>query len=167
MLKEDIEHAKRFFTTTVSLLTTASKGKRNVMACEWTFNVSYDPLYIAVFVNPKHYTYDLLKESSEFGVNLCSIDQAALAHYVGNVSGKTVDKFKEFNIKTMPSKFIAPPLINGSVLSAECKVVKCIKLGDHVMFVGQVLRALVDDERKPFAMHLGKLHYLGKRVAKK
>ena len=67
----------------------------------------------------------------------------------------------------MPSKFIAPPLIKGSVLSAECKVVKYAKLGDHVMFVGEVLRAFVDDEKKPFAMHLGKLYNLGKHVAKK
>ncbi len=167
MLKEDVANASDFFTTTASLLTTASKNKRNVMACEWTFNISYSPFLIGIFVNPKHYTYKLLNENLEFGVSMACVDQAGLVHSVGNTSGRHVDKFKKFKIKTMPSKFIKPPLVKGSVMNAECKVIMKKKIGDHELFVGKVLRALVDDEKKPFAMHGGKFYHLGKKVAKK
>ncbi len=167
MYKDDLANGWKSFTNGVGLLTSGSRKDFDVMACEWTFNVSYDPFLVAVLVNPKHYTYKLLLKNPEFGITLASDDQGALVHFAGGSTGKTVDKFKQFHVHTLKSKHIKPPLVKGGVFAAECKVVSKKKIGDHVMFVGKVLRCLTDESKQPLLYRSGKFHYLGKKIERK
>ena len=167
MYKENFTNGSKFFANGVGLLTSGSGKEFDVMACEWTFNVSYNPFLVAVLVNPKHYTYKLLLRNPEFGITVASVEQAALTHFAGTSTGSTTDKFKQFRIHLLKSKHIKPPLIKGGVFSAECKVVKKVKIGDHVMFVGKVVRCLTDESKQPLLYRSGKFHHLGKKINRK
>src|SRR5690349_19731414 len=96
----------RFFLTTVALVTTRSSRGDNVMAAEWAFNVSYEPMLVAVSLGHHNVTHDAVAESKEFGVNLASQEQFALASFAGGFSRSEVDKMSSLAVKTRPGEAI-------------------------------------------------------------
>src|SRR5437868_11572371 len=86
----------QYFATTVNLLTSCNhEGKVNVMACEWTMNVSFDPLKVMCLLSSDKLTHEYITETREFGVNLCADTQSSLSHFAGDVSGREVDKLSD------------------------------------------------------------------------
>lgn len=153
----------RYFATTVSLVTTRSSKGDNVMAAEWTFNVSYDPLLVAVFVNPHHATHAAILETKEFGVNLACEEQYALASFAGGFSHSEAEKLTSAAIRTRPGRAIRAPMIEGSLAQLECKLVATFKAGDHTEFVGEVVAAQADGEKKPLILYRG-YRRLGEKI---
>lgn len=166
MRKESIEDARGFFTTTVALVTSKRGQDVNVMSAEWSLRVSIKPFLMAVFVGYKRATYDMIKDSGEFGLSYCSDKQGHLAHVAGNYSFRDTDKFKEADFPTFKSRHIAAPLIEGSISNFECRVIDEFQMGDHAAFVGEVLTAYYDDEQGPLVFHNGKYWNLGDRIPK-
>jgi flavin reductase (DIM6/NTAB) family NADH-FMN oxidoreductase RutF len=150
MQNEVMDNVHRYFATTVALVTTS--GRRygsNVMAAEWTMQVSYDPMIIAVFLH-RSPTYWNIVESKSFGVNIASEEQAELVNIAGGYSGTEIQKFAiPGTFDTYPGKMIKVPMIRKCALNAECKVTKIQKVGDHVMVLGKVLAAKFDDSKLP------------------
>ena len=147
--------AHRAFTTTVGLITTHDGRGPNVMAAEWTFNVSYDPFLIMVVVRPVHATHEAIAASKEFGVSLCSEDQSRLASFAGHFSKDDTEKLSSELFETYPAKHIRAPLIQGALLNAECKLVDSFPVGDHTAFVGEVIAATWDPSKRPLVLHRG------------
>ncbi|HKU50495.1 MAG TPA: flavin reductase family protein [Nitrososphaera sp.] len=144
------EKSHRYFATTVALITTrGSRYGDNVMAAEWTMQVSYDPMIIAVFVH-KSPTYLNMKEGKSFGVNIASEDQAELVNISGGYSAKELQKLRiPGAFMTYPGTTIDALMIRDCVLNAECKVVREHKVGDHIMVLGRVLAAKFDESKLP------------------
>jgi len=157
------------FITNVGLITSTGSNGDNVMACEWTHHVSYSPGLIMVCIGPGKATYENIKETREFGVNICSTDQTVLSSIAGGNSGKNVDKIailKELGFKFYPGKKIKSLMIDGTALSVECKVIKVIELGDHTMFIGEVVEASREYNKEPLAYHKGKYWRLTENIPK-
>ena len=127
--KTDFETSQNYTTTTVALVTSFSNNKTNVMSAEWSIRVSIDPFLIGLLVGYERETYNLIKESGEFGLSYCSDQQGELAHIAGNYSLKDTDKFATGKFRTFPSTYIKPPLIEGSISNYECKVIDEFKMG--------------------------------------
>lgn len=157
--------AYRAFTTTCALITTEGPQGPNVMAAEWTFNVSYDPFLILVLVDPANRTHDMILEAKEFGVNLTADDQVAAMAFAGHYSKADTDKPSSEAFRTFPAKRIKAPMIQGSLLSAECRLVDHYPMGDHTAFLGEVLDFTVDPEKSPVVLHRGS-HRLGERIVR-
>lgn len=166
MRVEGIRESRRHLTTTVALVTAKSGDVTNVMSAEWSLQVSLDPILMGVFVGYKRATYDLIKKSGEFGLSYCSDEQGDLAHIAGNYSLREADKFEKGNFKTFPSKHIDAPLIDGCISNFECEVVHEYQVGDHAAFVGKVLSAYSDDDKKPLVFHGGKFWKKGEQLPK-
>jgi len=167
-LKWGSEESRKFITN-VGLVTSSGPYGDNVMACEWTHHVSYSPGLIAVCINPKGATHANIKETKEFGVNICSTDQSVMSSVSGGNSGKSVDKIKvleELGFKFYKANKIKVPMIKDAALSVECKLFKEIPLGDHTMFVGEVVEVSVDPSKEPLAHHKGKYSVVGERIEK-
>jgi flavin reductase (DIM6/NTAB) family NADH-FMN oxidoreductase RutF len=159
----------QYFATTVNMLTSCSQeGKVNVMACEWTMNVSFNPFKVLCVVGIDKLTHSYMTESKEFGVNLCADTQASLSNFVGNVSGRDVDKLSEscFEGLLYASTQIKPPLIRGCILNAECVVEEMFPMGEYTGFLGLSLATTVDPEAKPLFYHRGKYFQLGAQIPK-
>jgi flavin reductase (DIM6/NTAB) family NADH-FMN oxidoreductase RutF len=159
----------QYFATTVNLLTSCNKeGKVNVMAYEWTMNVSFTPFKVLCVVGINTLTHSYITESKEFGVNLCADVQASLSNFVGNVSGRDIDKLSESRFAGLvyASTHIKPPLIRGSILNAECIVEEMFQMGEYTGFLGLSLATTVDTEAKPLFYHRGKYFQLGAQIPK-
>ena len=159
----------QYFANTVNLLTSCNQdGKVNVMACEWTMNVSFAPFKILCVVGIESLTHANITESKEFGVNLCADTQASLSNFVGNISGRDVDKLSESSFTNLvyPSTHIKPPLIRGCILNAECVVEEVFQMGEYTGFLGLALTTTVDTEAKPLFYHRGQYFQLGAQIPK-
>jgi flavin reductase (DIM6/NTAB) family NADH-FMN oxidoreductase RutF len=167
MIAEGIEESKRFFTSSVALVTASFQGTVNVMSAEWSLRVSIEPYLVAVFVGFERGTLPLIERSGEFGLSYCSEDQALLAHVAGSRSiNEGVEKWALAEFKKFRGKFIEAPLIGGCTLNLECRVINRFVTGDHVEFVGEVLNAFYDAEKKPLIYRGGKYFKIGDRVQK-
>jgi flavin reductase (DIM6/NTAB) family NADH-FMN oxidoreductase RutF len=138
------------------------------MACEWTMNVSWEPLLIVSLVYHEELTHQIISESNEFGVNLCSEQQAHLSHFAGSISGRECDKLADpvFSGITYPAAKIQAPMIHGCVLNAECVVEQAMEIGEYTAFVGRVVTCRVDPSLRPLLYHLGQYFLLGNSVTK-
>jgi len=147
------------FITNVGLVTTNGIHGHNIMACEWTHHLSYKPALVGISVHPRHATHDNIKETKEFGVCVASTQQSVLSSLAGKDSGKIIDKIKiaeELGFKFSPAKNINVMIIEGASVNLECKLHQEIPLGDHTLFVGEVIAGSFNPEEKTLAYHAGK-----------
>jgi flavin reductase (DIM6/NTAB) family NADH-FMN oxidoreductase RutF len=129
------------------------------MACEWTHHLSYNPALVGVSLHPRHASYDNIKATKEFGIGITSLHQNVLSSLAGRDSGKKFDKIKiaeELGFKFSPAKYINVLMTENSSVNFECKLFQEIPLGDHTLFVGEVLEVTLNTEEKPLAYHHGK-----------
>jgi len=106
------------------LVSTSKDGKPNVMTIGWGFIgvIWYKPVFV-VAVRPSRYTYKLIEETGDFTVNIPTEDMSDIVEYCGTVSGRDHDKFKEKNLKAVPSKYVKSPIIKQCPINYECKVI--------------------------------------------
>ncbi|HZU77180.1 MAG TPA: flavin reductase family protein [Dehalococcoidia bacterium] len=153
--------------TTVALITSAADGREDVMACEWAMMISASPLRFAIAVWPGHATHELIERSGEFGLSLCSDEQARLSHVSGSYSLHQVNKWELADFETYPACRIGAPMIAGCALNVECRVVATLPSdAAHTLFIGEALWARYDPEKRPLIYHGGKYWYLGPQVPK-
>ncbi len=152
------DEKSRKFITNVGLITSDGPNGPNIMAAEWTFHVSYDPSLIAVLIGPGKATAENIKKTKEFGVSLASTDQTILSSVAGGSSGKDTDKIKAveaLGFKFYKAKKIKALMVQDAALNAECRLVKEIEFGDHIIFIGEVLLASSSKTKEPLAYHNG------------
>ncbi len=158
----------RKFVTNVGLITTDGPYGPNIMAAEWTHHISYAPCLIAVNIAPDDATHTNILNSSEFGANLCASDQSVISSIAGGSTGKGVDKMsvlRELGVAFYRAKRIDVLMLEGAAMNAECKLLKAVELGDHTMFVGEVLEISALD-KSPLVHHDGRNWQIGERVLK-
>ena len=119
------------------------QGKPNPMAAAWVMPVSVNPPLIVVAISPKRYTFELIERTQEFTVNIPSTDLIKETHYVGTVSGRSVDKVSRLGLKTIPAKRIKTPILADCIAALECEVYNIVEAGDHYLILGKVLTAYV------------------------
>lgn len=156
------EKAQRYFTTGVSLITSFGPHGQNVMAAEWTMQISYNPMLIAVFIHEDSATFENIIKTKEFGINVSSDEQTMIVNIAGGYSRREIDKLKiKDSFEFLPSKKIKSVMIAGCIINAECQLVAMKKLGDHTMVVGKVLTISYNETKKPLIYHSGKYFRIG------
>lgn len=120
--------------------------KPNIITLAWTGTVCSDPVMVSISVRKERYSYDIIKETGEFVINLTTDTLARATDYCGVRSGRDHDKFAEMKLTPLPSSKVACPMIGESPVSLECKVKEIIPLGSHDMFLAEVLAVDVSKE---------------------
>jgi len=129
--------------------------KPNIITIAWTATVCSTPPMLSISIRPERYSYDIVKETGEFVVNLTTKDLAYATDYCGVKSGRDVDKFKEMGLTEQKSNVISAPGIAECPVNIECKVVDIKELGSHAMFLAEVVSVQVDDA---YMDETGKFH---------
>ena len=154
------------------------EGNDNIITVAWAGTVCTNPPMVSISVRPSRFSYDMLRKTGEFVINLTTEKLAYATDYCGVRSGRDVDKFKEMKLHKEKAQFVKAPLIKESPVSIECKVKDIIKLGSHDMFVAEVLSIDADekyiDEKGAFdiskcdliAYANGGYYPLGKKIGK-
>ena len=120
-------------------------GNKNIITVAWTGTVCSDPPMVYISVRKERFSYDIIKESGEFVINLPDEKLAHALDYCGCTTGAKVDKFKECALTAEESSKVSVPSIAQSPVAIECKVKDIIPLGTHDMFLAEVLAVRVDD----------------------
>ncbi len=142
----------------VVLVTTASKGRANIMTMSWHTMLEFEPPLLGCVISNRNYSFDTLKATKECVIN---IPTAALAKQVvgcGNCSGKKVDKFKKFGLTPMSASCVKPPLIDECYANLECKVVDGKMIAKYNLFILEVIKAWIDPAQK----HPQTIHHQGR-----
>jgi flavin reductase (DIM6/NTAB) family NADH-FMN oxidoreductase RutF len=130
-----------------------------------------------ISVRPERYSYNLIKESGEFVINITTRHLARATDWCGIKSGEHFDKFREMDLTPAPARHVSAPLITESPLNLECKVTEIKKLGSHDMFLAEIVsvnasKAYINSETGKFHiensdpityMH-GHYYNVGKRI---
>ncbi len=140
----------------VVMVSVADKeGRNNIITIAWAGTICSNPPMVSISVRPERYSYNILKETGEFVMNLTTKDLTYATDYCGVKSGRDVDKFKEMGLTALPGKEVKAPLIAESPVNIECKVTQVIPLGSHDMFLAEVVAVHVDEK---YMDEKGKFH---------
>ena len=118
----------------------------NVLTVAWTGIINTIPPKTYISLRPERFSYDLIKNSGDFVINLTTKDLVFAADFCGVRSGKTIDKFKEMNLTPEQASQVTSPMIAQSPVSLECKVTQIIPLGSHDMFLADIVAVNVDEK---------------------
>lgn len=148
MDKIDIEtslKAYRLLNPGLVVLVTVGNGEKdNVFAVAWNMPARKEPGMVAFLTDKGHYSYSLINESWEFGINIPDVSLVDAVYGCGSTSGRDNDKFARFGLTRWKAQMIAPPLIKEAIAHLECRVCQVVDLGDTVILLAHILAATVD-----------------------
>ncbi len=138
----------------VVLLTTARRGRANIMTLSWHMMVEFEPPLVACVVSNRNHSFAALRATKECVIAIPALKLAPKVVEVGNCSGRNVDKFERFGLTPVPAELVAPPLVAECFANLECKVADTRFVNKYCMFVLEVLKAWIDRaQRDPKTIH--------------
>ena len=127
------------------LVTCGTIDKPNVLTIGWTGICATHPPMTYISVRPTRYSYDIIKSSGEFVINLTTKSMVRAVDFCGVKSGKDTDKFAVCGLHPEPCSVGNTPCLAESPLSLVCKVVSTTDLVSHTMFLAEIIGIEADD----------------------
>ncbi len=121
--------------TSVTIVTMNVDGRMNGITVAWVTRVSWEPKIVAVSIGKTRYSRELLDESSRFAICVMGEKGRDVAEYFGTVSGRKVNKFQKYSYQLSSGGL---PIPTGTVAYIECKKLKQVEIGDHIVYFGLV-----------------------------
>ncbi|ERI91514.1 flavin reductase-like protein [Clostridiales bacterium oral taxon 876 str. F0540] len=128
------------------MITSQNKeGKVNVFTVGWIGTACTRPPMITVAIRPERLSYEYIKDTEEFVVNLPTSAMTKVVDYVGVVSGKREDKIEKLELQLEASDKVAVPSLKDCPVNIECKLKSITPLGSHDLFLAEVVSISVDE----------------------
>lgn len=135
--------------------------KPNIITVAWTGILNTIPPKTYISVRPQRYSYNLIKESGVFTINLTPTQLIRAADFCGMYTGAKVDKFQRCNLTPEAGVNVSCPSIAECPISLECRVSDIVSLGTHDMFIADIVTVSVDegllDEKGKLCLERAKL----------
>ncbi|NQT05627.1 MAG: flavin reductase [Dehalococcoidia bacterium] len=122
-----------------TIVTAHAKGRDNALAIGLHTLISHNPPICGIAVMPQKFTYELIAESKEFGVNFMPFEEVKLVCAVGTSTGRKIDKFQKFNIAKEKSVRTGAPILEKAYAAYECKLIDDTGYGSHRWLVGDIV----------------------------
>jgi flavin reductase (DIM6/NTAB) family NADH-FMN oxidoreductase RutF len=159
--------ARRLLTGGPVLLVSSSyRGRHNVLPVAYATVLSLVPPMVGIVLHPSRFSYDIIKKTEEFAINIPTRELLHHTQYLGSLTGSDFDKLELTQLPNFRARKLDTVLLEGCVGWIECSLDTTIEFGDHFLFVGRVVAVQADDEA--FSDHwdltdndLKPLHYLG------
>ena len=136
--KKIIESVNKISYGLYVITSVAKDGRINGQIGNTVFQITSTPMCVAVGINKNNYTYELIKESGVFVINVLKQSQIDLVPVFGLKSGREVNKFE--NVKYHKS-ITGVPVLDEILSWMECRVVNelTVDCGTHNIFVADVV----------------------------
>jgi len=118
----------------------------NIITIAWCGVVCSEPPMLSISVRESRHSFEMIRSSGEFVLNVAGADLVRAVDYCGSHSGRKVDKFAETGLTPLPAAKVKSPLIKEAPINLECQVRKSIELGSHHMFIAEIVATHVDQE---------------------
>ncbi|MBE6885970.1 MAG: flavin reductase family protein [Ruminococcaceae bacterium] len=138
-----------------ALISCSHGGKDNLITVAWTGILNSNPPKTYISLRPERFSYELIKESGEFVINLPSAHLVRSIDFCGVKSGRTVDKFAACRLTREPASQLSCPMVAESPVSIECRVTEIIPLGSHDMFMADIVAVNIGEQ---YIDETGKFH---------
>ena len=140
----------------VVMVTTARKGKQNIMTMSWHTMMEFEPPMVGCVIS-SNYSFDLLKATKECVINIPTLEMAEKVVGCGNTSGAKVNKFKKFDLTPRPASQVGAPLIEECYANLECRVIDTKMVAKYCFFILEVVKVWID----PLVKNPRTIHHLG------
>lgn len=130
----------------VYLVSMEHQGRKNIITIGMFAFFSGNPSLVGVGIAPKRYSYELIRKSREYVVNVVDDKLMEAVRVCGEHSGREVDKFTLAGLTPVSGAKVKAPLIGESPVNIECRVVQEVEAGDHVWFIGEVQATHVNSD---------------------
>ncbi|HOX54616.1 MAG: flavin reductase family protein [Candidatus Omnitrophica bacterium] len=147
------------------MVTSCYKDKQNIITLAWNSPLSHNPPLLGISIAKTHLSSELIKKSKEFVVNVPSLDLLDKIVFCGTHHGHDIDKFKEAKLTAVKAnRLVNTPLIKECIGHLECLLRDVKEAGDHILFIGEVISASVEEslfndtwlvDKVKLAFHLG------------
>ncbi|MBC2854787.1 MULTISPECIES: flavin reductase family protein [Cetobacterium] len=131
-------------------------GVNNAFTVAWTGTICTNPPMLSISIRPERLSYEYIKETMEFTVNLPNTFQVRETDYCGVISGRDVDKIKHLGLTAKPGEHVNSPYLEEFPINIECKVKQIIPLGTHDLFLAEVVGSHIN---KNIIDEKGKIHF--------
>lgn len=150
----------------------------NIITVAWAGTICSDPAMVSISIRPERHSYEIIKRTGEFVINLTTEELAFATDWCGVKSGKETNKWETMHLTPIPCKEVLAPAIAQSPISIECKVKQIIPLGTHDMFIAEVVNVIADEKyldntdrfdlakAKPICYSHGKYYAVGKELGR-
>lgn len=123
------------------------KENNNIITIAWAGTICSDPAMVSISVRPERYSYNMIRETKEFTINLTTKELAYATDWCGVKSGRDVDKFAQMNLTPAKGNQLQyAPIIEESPVNIECRVTEIKELGSHHMFLAEVADVMVSEK---------------------
>lgn len=129
-----------------TMVTSSYEGKDNVFTVAWTGVLNTQPPKTYISVRPQRYSYELIKNSGEFVINLTTKDMVRAADWCGTYTGRKVDKFQKLGLEKLQAQNVSSPILACSPVALECKVCDIVEMGTHHMFIADIVGVSVEEK---------------------
>lgn len=148
----------------------------NIITIAWTGILNSNPPKTYISVRPQRHSFEIIKNTKEFVINLTPAALVKEADYCGIYTGAKVDKFEKCGFTKGEASTVGCPLIEQCPMNLECKVTDTVELGSHWMFIADITAINVDesllgddgklrlDKARLAAFAHGEYYELGKKI---
>ncbi|WP_187426625.1 flavin reductase family protein [Geothermobacter ehrlichii] len=141
MKKRKLGPCVTFFPQPTTLVTSVdTAGKVNLMTASWAGIVSKTPPTMAISLNRSRLTYEQIRQTGCFVVNMVPVSLAVAADFCGIRSGRDRDKAVVTGLTLVPAEQVAAPLVGECPLNVECRLVREVELGDYRLMLGEIVQ---------------------------
>jgi len=138
----------------VVLITTALRGRLNIMTQSWHTMLDFEPPTLACVISNRNHTFGIIERTRQCVINLPTVELAKAVVGCGNTSGRTVNKFEAFGLTPADAALVEAPLIEECYANLECRVIDASMKVRYNLFVLEVLNARIDPSiKRPQTMH--------------
>ena len=146
-----------------AMVSCGDENRPNIVTVGWTGTICTNPPMTYISLRPSRFSYDLVKESGYFVVNLTTRDLTYATDFCGVKSGRDLNKFEAMGLTMMIDEETGCPMIGESPVSIVCQTKEIKELGSHHMFIADVKCIYVDeaylDEKGKFHLNeIGRAH---------
>jgi flavin reductase (DIM6/NTAB) family NADH-FMN oxidoreductase RutF len=137
-----VSNVRRFIEPgPVVLVSSAYKGKRNIMTMGWHMVMEFQPSLIGCYIWSENHSFELIRRSRECVINIPTSDLAQIVVGIGNTSGRDIDKFAHFGLSPEAGEKVGAPLIGECYANLECKLADSSLIRKYSLFIFEVVKA--------------------------
>jgi flavin reductase (DIM6/NTAB) family NADH-FMN oxidoreductase RutF len=128
----------------VGLVVVKATDRSNAMTVSFFSEVAHHPTSLWVSIAKNSYTHKLLEEVGRFSMVVLNQTQKELALRCGSISGRDADKCATLDLYPGPEGFL---FLNGALASTACSVRRRVPVGDHTLFLADILQSEIESRK--------------------
>lgn len=177
-MKQDWKPGTLIYPLPAAMISCGSnEDEYNIITLSWLGTICTNPPMCYISVRPERHSYEIIKRSMEFVINITTQELAYATDWCGVKSGRDFNKFEDMGLTAGKASIVGAPIIEESPLNIECRVKEILSLGSHDMFIADVVNVKADEkyidaqtgkfsleEANPIAYSHGQYYELGNKI---